>query len=77
MCQDVAFSLSECPVCTACAVAFLPAPFDSPKTSWDRHHLGERSRQRRLAVVNVADGADVDVWLRALELLLHPGCSLL
>ena len=32
--------------------------------------LGDRGRERRLAVVDVADRADVDVRLRALELLL-------
>src|SRR5436190_3377538 len=33
-------------------------------------HLGNRRRQRRLAVVDVTDRADVEVRLRALELLL-------
>ena len=33
-------------------------------------HLGDGRGQRRLAVVNVADGADVDVRLRPLEFLL-------
>ena len=33
-------------------------------------HLRDRGRQGRLAVVDVPDGADVDVRLRALELLL-------
>ena len=33
-------------------------------------HLRDRGRQRRLAVVDVTDGADVDVRLGALELLL-------
>ena len=35
-----------------------------------REHLRDRGGQRRLAVVDVTDGADVDVRLRALELLL-------
>src|SRR6476646_8218649 len=34
-------------------------------------NLGNRSRQRRLAVVNVTDGADVDVRLGPLELCLR------
>src|SRR5205085_8146390 len=33
-------------------------------------HSGDRRRQRRLAVVDVTDRADVEVRLRALELLL-------
>jgi hypothetical protein len=33
-------------------------------------HLGDRSGQRRLAVVDVTDGADVDVRLGPLELRL-------
>ena len=33
--------------------------------------LGDRRRQRGLAVVDVADGTDVDVRLGALELLLR------
>jgi hypothetical protein len=33
-------------------------------------HLGDRRRQRRLAVVDVTDGPDIDVRLAALELLL-------
>ena len=33
-------------------------------------HLRDRRGQRRLAVVDVTDGADVEMWLRALELLL-------
>ena len=38
--------------------------------------LGDRRGQRRLAMVDVADRADVDVRLVALELLLgHRGCS--
>jgi hypothetical protein len=37
--------------------------------------LGDGSRERRLAVVDVADGADVDVRLGALELGLRHGCS--
>src|SRR5687768_1165168 len=36
-----------------------------------REHLGDRRGQRRLAVVDVTDGADVDVRLVALELLLR------
>src|SRR5439155_12710455 len=35
-----------------------------------REHLGDRRGQRRLAVVDVTDGADVEMRLRALELLL-------
>src|SRR5205823_741875 len=35
-----------------------------------REHLGDRRRQRRLAVVDVTDRSDVEVRLRALELLL-------
>ena len=35
-------------------------------------HLGDRRRQRRLAVVDVTDGADVDVRLSPLELRLAP-----
>ncbi len=39
-------------------------------------HLGDGRGQRRLAVVDVTDGADVDVRLGALELLLgHVACS--
>ncbi len=38
-----------------------------------REDLRDRSGQRRLAVVDVTDGADVDVRLRALELLLGHG----
>ena len=39
-------------------------------------HVGDRGGQRRLAVVDVADRADVDVRLVALELLLaHLCCS--
>jgi hypothetical protein len=34
--------------------------------------LADRGGERRLAVVDVADRADVDVRLRALELLLGP-----
>src|SRR5699024_242874 len=34
-------------------------------------HLGDRSRQRRLAMVDVTDGADVDVRLAPLELCLR------
>ena len=34
-------------------------------------HLGERRRQRRLAVVDVADGADVDVRFGTIELLFR------
>ena len=41
-------------------------------------HLRDRGGQRRLAVVDVTDRADVDVRLRALELLLgHCGSGLL
>ena len=36
-----------------------------------RHHLGECSSQRGLAMVDVTDGADVDVRFAALELHLH------
>ena len=36
-----------------------------------RQHLRDRSGERRLAVVDVTDGADVDVRLVALELLLR------
>ncbi len=36
-----------------------------------RQHRGDGSGQRRLAVVDVTDGADVDVRLVALELLLR------
>jgi len=32
-------------------------------------NAGDSGGQRRLAVVNVADGADVDVWLSSLKLL--------
>ena len=40
----------------------------------ERQVLGDRSRQRRLPVVDVTDGTDVDVRLGALELLLgHRG----
>ncbi len=39
--------------------------------------LGDRRGERRLAVVDMADRADVDVRLGPLELLLrHRGCSL-
>ena len=37
--------------------------------------LGDRRGERRLAVVDVADGADVDVRLGALELLLGHGAA--
>ena len=40
-------------------------------------HLGDRRRQRRLAVVDVTDRPDVQVRLVALELLLGHGCTLL
>ena len=40
-------------------------------------HLGDRRGQRRLAVVNVTDGADVDVRLCPLELRLRHGGLLL
>src|SRR5690606_11416872 len=36
--------------------------------------LGQRGRQRGLAMVNVANGADVHVRLGALELTLGHGC---
>src|SRR3712207_4869399 len=36
-------------------------------------HLGDRRGQRRLAVVDVTDGADVDVRLSPLELRLRHG----
>ena len=39
--------------------------------------LRDGSRQRRLAVVDVTDGPDVDMRLTALELLLGHFCSLL
>ena len=39
--------------------------------------LGERSRQRRLAVIDVTDRPDIDVRLAALKLLLCHCCSLL
>src|SRR4051812_7772044 len=43
-----------------------------------REHLRDRSRQRRLAMVDVTDGPDVEVRLRALELLLcHASPSVL
>src|SRR3954467_3209816 len=42
-----------------------------------REHLRDRSRQRRLAVVDMTDRADVDVRLAALELCLGHCCSLL
>jgi hypothetical protein len=38
-------------------------------------HLGDGSRQRGLAMVDVTNGADVDVWLVTLKLLLtHDVC---
>src|SRR6185295_8797980 len=37
------------------------------------HHARQRGRQRGLTVVHVTDGANVDVRLRALELLFHDG----
>src|ERR671935_159108 len=41
-----------------------------------RRHLGQRRGQGGLAVVDVADGPDVDVRLLSLELLLgHGSCS--
>jgi hypothetical protein len=40
-----------------------------------RQHLGDGGGEARLPVVNVADRADVDVRLGALELLLTHGCS--
>ena len=40
-------------------------------------HLGDRGRQRRLAMVDVTDGADVEVRLVPLELRLRHGCPLL
>jgi hypothetical protein len=43
----------------------------------ERQVLGDRGGERRLAVVDVADGADVDVRLGALELLLGHGPGLL
>jgi hypothetical protein len=39
-------------------------------------HLGNRSCQRRLAMVDVTDGADVDVRLSPLELRLRHGVLL-
>jgi hypothetical protein len=43
--------------------------------NFSRQDLGDRSRQRGLAVVDVADGADVDVRLGAFELTFAM-CSL-
>src|SRR6185312_13931571 len=40
-----------------------------------RQHLRDRSRQRRLAMVNMTDGPNVQVRLRALELLLGHGTT--
>jgi hypothetical protein len=40
-------------------------------------NLGDSRGQRRLAVVNVTDGPDVDVRLRPLELRLRHFCVLL
>src|SRR5699024_8037813 len=40
-----------------------------------RQHLGDRRGQRRLSVVDVTDGADVEVRLRPLELGLRHWCS--
>ncbi len=42
-----------------------------------RQHLRDGSRQRRLAMVDVTDGADVEVRLGALELLLGHGLPVL
>ena len=35
-----------------------------------RQHLRDGRRQRRLAVIDMADGADVEMWFRALEFCL-------
>src|SRR6202023_1388179 len=47
------------------------------RPSLGRQHLGDRRRQRRLAVIDVADRPDVDVRLLTLELLLAHGASCL
>jgi hypothetical protein len=52
-----------------------------------REHFGDRSGQRRFAVVNVPDGSNIEMWFGSLKLLLchkvfvpsknykYPGCS--
>ena len=58
------------------ALALLGSVVDGGEVAYLRaavalcEHLGDGSRQRRLAVVDVTDRADVDVRLRPLELLL-------
>ena len=45
-------------------------------TTLQRQVLGDRGGEGRLAVVHVTDGADVDVRLAAVELLLGHVCPL-
>jgi hypothetical protein len=50
---------------------------DELRRALEGEHLGNRGGQRGFAVVDVADGADVDVRLGALKLLLCHCCLLL